>query len=112
CHHRFCYDPSFTEWLNKFGAEHHLFVSKALLEEVCSRGRQWQSISRAVVYDGLPLPPEPTRESRLLARKPIGLADDRVVVTFAGQIIPRKGVADLLRAWASLDASVRQRADL
>jgi glycosyltransferase involved in cell wall biosynthesis len=112
CHHRFCYASAFTEWLNKFGAEHHLFVSRALMKDHGSYGSHWESYSRAVVYDGLPLPPPPTAQSRREARQRLGLPAHRVVVTFAGQIIERKGVADLLHAWARLADEVRQRSEL
>jgi glycosyltransferase involved in cell wall biosynthesis len=112
CHHRFCYEPAFTDWLIKFGAEHHLFVSQALLDEVCSRGSKWERTRRAVVYDGLSLPAVPSRDCRMQMRRKLGVSADRVIVTFAGQIIPRKGVADLLRAWAALGADIRGQGEL
>jgi glycosyltransferase involved in cell wall biosynthesis len=112
CHHRYCYEPSFTEWLYKYGAEHHLFVSRALMTEICERAEHWQRSSRAVVYDGLSLPPEPTPESRRAARQALGLNLERIIVTFAGQIIERKGVADLLQAWMLLEPTLRAQADL
>ena len=31
CHHRFYFGGSAVDWLNKFGAERHLFVSRALM---------------------------------------------------------------------------------
>jgi glycosyltransferase involved in cell wall biosynthesis len=65
-----------------------------------------------VVYDGLPLPPEPTPAERLQARRQLGLPAERILVTFAGQIVYRKGVADLLHAWAALDPGLAGRVDL
>lgn len=112
CHHRFCYEPSFTNWLIKFGAEHHLFVSRALLDAISSQGAKWKDFSRSVLYDGLPLPPLPTQEARLRMRHKLGLSPDRTVVIFAGQIIPRKGVVDLLNAWSELTEYLRQQAEL
>jgi glycosyltransferase involved in cell wall biosynthesis len=42
----------------------------------------------------------------------LGLPIGKTVVTIAGQVIERKGVADLIRAWALLDGDVRARAEL
>src|SRR5437016_2682519 len=36
CHHRFPFPGAAIDWLNKFGAERHLFVSQALMEEMCA----------------------------------------------------------------------------
>jgi glycosyltransferase involved in cell wall biosynthesis len=112
CHHRFCYEPGFTKWLSKFGAERHLFVSRALMAEIVAQGHERGNAPREVVYDGLPLPPLPTAAARLQARAELDLPADQTVVTFAGQIIPRKGVADLVRAWAVLAPQVRKGAAL
>lgn len=112
CHHRWIFDEKAIDWLNKFGAAHHLFVSCFLMEELSRRSTRLRASSRSVVYDGLPLPPLPTDEDRRRARERLGLPADRVLVTFAGQIIERKGVADLLRAWPLVDASLRSRAEL
>jgi len=65
-----------------------------------------------VVYDGLPLPPPPTPVARRRARERLGLPADRAVVTFAGQIIERKGVADLLQAWGLLSPPLRVASEL
>jgi glycosyltransferase involved in cell wall biosynthesis len=40
------------------------------------------------------------------------LPADRVLVIFAGQIIERKGVADLLNGWSMIPGQVRSRAEL
>jgi glycosyltransferase involved in cell wall biosynthesis len=112
CHHRFPFDGATLDWLNKYGAEYHLFVSRALMEENSANSARLQQSQRAVVYDGLPLPPEPTDESRQRARRQLELSCSRVVVTFAGQIIARKGVADLIRAWSLLEPATRNGADL
>jgi glycosyltransferase involved in cell wall biosynthesis len=112
CHHRFPFPGTAINWFNKFGAERHLFVSRALMEEMCAASPRLRASPRAVVYDGLPLPPEPTAADRMRARRQLGLPADRVLVTFAGQIVERKGVADLLHAWVRLDADSAGRADL
>jgi glycosyltransferase involved in cell wall biosynthesis len=112
CHHRFPFDGPSIDWFNKHGAERHLFVSRALMEELCASSAWLNAASRAVVYDGLPLPAAPTDTERGLARQRLGLSAGRTIVTFAGQIIERKGVADLLRAWAILDPSQRDHAEL
>jgi glycosyltransferase involved in cell wall biosynthesis len=112
CHHRWIFGGSAIDWLNKFGAERHLFVSNALMEELCGASPKLASSPRAVVYDGLPLPPCPTADDRQNARQMLGLPLDRKVVLFAGQIIERKGVADLLRAWRVLKDEFADTADL
>jgi glycosyltransferase involved in cell wall biosynthesis len=112
CHHRWIFEEKAIDWLNKFGAAQHLFVSRFLMEELSGRSPRLRASSRSVVYDGLPLPPPPTEEDRHRVRCQLGLPADRVQVTFAGQIIERKGVADLLRAWPLLDAALRSRAEL
>src|SRR5262249_30724950 len=73
CHHRFCYEPAFTDWLMKYGAEHHLFVSHALMADISNRAPYWQQLSRAVVHDGLPLPPVSTSEARREMRRTLDL---------------------------------------
>jgi glycosyltransferase involved in cell wall biosynthesis len=112
CHHRWFFDGTAVDWLNKFGCLHHVFVSQALMEGLIADSTRLRDSSRAILYDGLTLPPRPTPVSRRQARERLGLALDRQFVVFAGQIIERKGVADLLRAWCLIDPSVRQRADL
>jgi glycosyltransferase involved in cell wall biosynthesis len=112
CHHRWVFDGPAIDWLDKYGCERHLFVSRALMEELCNRSDRLRSRSRAVVYDGLPLPPAPTSEDRCRAQAGLGLPAGRLLVTFAGQIIERKGVADLLESWALLQKKWRERADL
>jgi glycosyltransferase involved in cell wall biosynthesis len=39
------------------------------------------------------------------AKSELGLAPEKLLVLFAGQIIERKGVAEVLRAWAALEGS-------
>jgi glycosyltransferase involved in cell wall biosynthesis len=112
CHHRWIFPGTAIDWLNKFGCPRHLFVSRALMEELCAVSPRLRAASRSVVYDGLPLPPEPTEDGRRESRGRLGLPTDKVAVTIAGQIIERKGVADLLHAWARLDAALRDRAVL
>jgi glycosyltransferase involved in cell wall biosynthesis len=110
CHHRWIFPGTAIDWLNKFGCLHHLFVSQALMNELCDNSFRLRSSSRAVVHDGLPLPEKPTNEDR--QRNKLGLPHDKTIVTFAGQMIERKGVADLLHAWSILDESIRNQAEL
>jgi glycosyltransferase involved in cell wall biosynthesis len=98
--------------MNKFGAERHLFVSKALMDEMVGESPRLAAAAREVVYDGLALPPPPTPAERLAMRRRLELPADKVIVLFAGQIIERKGVADLIRAWAHIPAPVRESAQL
>jgi glycosyltransferase involved in cell wall biosynthesis len=112
CHHRFPFGGAAADWMNKYGAEHHVFVSRALMDELCGQSGRLRQSSRAVLYDGLPLPPAPTPADRGQARARLGLPAGAVLVTFAGQIIERKGVADLLRAWTLLRQENRGGAEL
>lgn len=103
CHHRFVYEGAVIDWLNKYGADRHLFVSRAFMDEMSASSERLRRSPRAVVYNGLPLPPMPSDAERQEARRRLKLPADRIVVTFAGQVIPIKGVADLLHAWSMLD---------
>lgn len=111
-HHKFPFGEKATEWLTKFGAEHHIFVSQALMEEMCSQSERLRRTGRSVIYDGLPMPAHPRLEDRRRARQELNLDQDKIIVTFVGQIIERKGVAELLEAWSLLPAEVRKRAEL
>lgn len=112
CHHRQTFKRAAIDWFNKYGAEHHVFVSRALMDELCAESARLRDASRAVLYDGLPLPRMPDASSRAEARQKLGLASDRSIVLYAGQLIVRKGVADLIHAWARLPANLRSQADL
>lgn len=103
CHHRWIFQSEAIDWLNKFGAERHLFVSRALMDELCSASPQLSASQRAVVYDGLPLPAPPSADDRATSRQALDFPTDKLMVLFAGQIIERKGVADLLAAWKQLE---------
>ena len=102
CHHRWIFQPSAIDWLNKFGAEHHLFVSHALMDMLTDESPSLRSSSHTVVYDGLPIPPLPNEHQRRCCRAQLNLDHDRLLVLYAGQIVERKGVADLLHAWTLL----------
>jgi glycosyltransferase involved in cell wall biosynthesis len=105
CHHRFTFGGPALEWFNKYGAERHLFVSRALRDDLCAKSERLARSPGAVVHDGLPLPPERAAADREQARRRLGLPADRLLVTFAGQVIERKGVTDLVRAWPLLGAA-------
>lgn len=102
CHHRFIYDRAAIDWFNKYSPDRHLFVSAALRDTLAATSPALAAQPNAVVYDGLELPRIATAADQSAARAELGLPNDRVIVTFAGQIIERKGVADLLHAWALL----------
>ncbi len=112
CHHRFPFPGLAIDWMLKFGAEHHLFIAQALMDEMTAESARLRASSRAVVFDGLPLPSIPSAEVRRRAREALGLPLDRLMVIIAGQVIERKGVADLIEAWALLPAECRARAEL
>jgi glycosyltransferase involved in cell wall biosynthesis len=82
------------------------------MKELTSRSAKLAQSSRAVVYDGLPLPPMPLESDRITAKTALGLDADKPVVLFAGQIIERKGVAELLQAWAQLRQAGRSEGEL
>ena len=103
CHHRWIFGRVAIDWLNKFGAERHLFVSQALKDQLCGESERLAKLPCEVVYDGLPLPKLPTPHERADSRCHLGLPPEKVIVTYAGQIVPRKGVADLLQAWMIMD---------
>jgi glycosyltransferase involved in cell wall biosynthesis len=102
CHHRFVYDGKAINWFNKYPPDRHVFVSNALMSDLCMRSTQLASQSCSVVYDGLELPELPDQQSKMNVRDQLGLAQDKTIVTFAGQIIERKGVSELIQAWALL----------
>ncbi len=112
CHHRWLFEEPAINWLNKYGAERHCFVSHALMDALCAASPRLAASPGSVVYDGLPLPPPPAAADRLAARSELGLPRDKVIALFAGQIIERKGIADLLRAWKILAESWHARAEL
>jgi glycosyltransferase involved in cell wall biosynthesis len=64
------------------------------------------------VYDGLPLPAIPSVTDRRTARDELRLPQDKQIVLFAGQIIERKGVADLLHAWSIVTQRGQSNAEL
>lgn len=105
CHHRWIFEGQAIDWLNKYDADRHLFVSHALLTYLSDRSEQLASSPREVVYDGLELPRLPAETDRQAAREELGLPIERRIALFAGQIIERKGVADLLHAWKHLQES-------
>jgi glycosyltransferase involved in cell wall biosynthesis len=112
CHHRFVYGGAAIDWFNKYGAERHLFISRALMEELCANSPRLAASSQAVIYNGVPLPAKPGPAQRQAARGRLGLPRDRLVVTFSGRIVETKGVADLLHAWSLLEPSLKERAEL
>ncbi len=112
CHHRWIFERIAIDWLNKFGAEQHLFVSNALMTMLSNESEKLRSSARAVVYDGLPIPPIPTDSDRAKAKAELLLSPHKVLTLFAGQIIERKGVADILNAWDRLSEDCRSQSDL
>lgn len=113
CHHRFVYDGTAIDWMNSQRAEHHLFVSQYLQHELRAQSSKLASEPSSVLYDGLEIPPAPpTREDKMRSRVHLGLPLGKVLVLFAGQLVERKGVADLLHAWSQLSEESHQRSEL
>jgi glycosyltransferase involved in cell wall biosynthesis len=112
CHHRWIFAGDATDWLNKFGAEWHLFVSRALMESLCLASPRLAASNCSVAHDGLPLPANAVAADRAEARRQLALSKDKVIVLFAGQIIERKGISDLLHAWSIMPESCSSTAEL
>jgi glycosyltransferase involved in cell wall biosynthesis len=112
CHHRFIFPGAALDWLNKGGAELHLAISRAVRDELRAESARLAASRWVAIYDGIPIPTEPTPTDRAAAQALLGLPTDVPVVLFAGQVIELKGVADLLRAWALLPSEQRNRAEL
>ncbi len=108
CHDRFGYSSEAIDWFNRHGAECHLFVSNAFMDEMRTRSAGLGVSSCAVVHDGISLPRLRSVNDKFEARGKLGLSTDKVIVTFTGQVIERKGVKELLESWARLDTSVRE----
>lgn len=104
CHHRWIYDGAATDWLNKFGAHRHIFVSRWLRDALTSQATTLDTNVCHVVYDGLELPPPPSSVARVDCKKSISIDADTPLIVFAGQVIERKGVADIIAAWSRLSA--------
>lgn len=112
CHHRFLYDGPAIDWMNRSGAECHVFVSKYLQDTLRAASPRLAAEPACVLYDGLPLPELPTEDERRAARTRLGLPQNKTIVLYAGQIVERKGVSDLLHAWAQLAPDVAAGAEL
>jgi glycosyltransferase involved in cell wall biosynthesis len=112
CHHRWMFEAGAIDWLNKFGAERHVFVSQRFMEDMCRNSATLCESSRVMIHDCVPIPELPGEADQHAARRGLGLPLDKTVVLFAGQMTERKGIADLLRAWQRLDASATSSAEL
>lgn len=104
CHHRFIYEGKCIDWLNRQGAEVHLFVSKYLKDLLSGESANLASEPRQVLYDGLPMGSARSDTDRRHAREKLGIAWESRLVLFAGQVIERKGVKELLDAWKKIDS--------
>jgi glycosyltransferase involved in cell wall biosynthesis len=108
CHHRFIYDGKCIDWLNRQGAEVHLFVSNYLKDLLSGESAKLASEPRQVLYDGLPMGSVRSDTDRRKARAKLGIAQESRLVLFAGQVIERKGVKELLDAWKKIDSEKYQ----
>ncbi len=112
CHHRWVFERGAIDWLNKFGAERHLFISKAFMKQMLDASEKLRRSASALVYDGLPLPSLTSKHDQIQLRQMLGMSTEKMVIAFTGQIIERKGVADLLRGWSELAPRWSERAEL
>lgn len=112
CHHRWTFEAGAIDWLNKYGADLHMFVSEYLMQDQCTNSRTLRNSTCKVVYDGLPVAPIAVNQSqRLEARDSLGLPRNQTLVLFAGQIVERKGIEDALRAWSLLKNNLRSTSE-
>ncbi len=112
CHHRWIFGGSGTDWFNKFGAEQHVFVSADAMRQLQSPSKTLKQEPCQVLYDGLEIPDLPTERERISAKAAVGFPREKTAILFAGQIVERKGVADILHAWAELPDNLRGDAEL
>ncbi|MEO0966048.1 MAG: glycosyltransferase family 4 protein [Planctomycetota bacterium] len=108
-HHRFTYPGPGIDWFNAAGADRHVYVSRALRAELESSSPTLAKQAGVTIHDAL----DPGGDA-LGERLTTGAAGamDRVGVLFSGQVIERKGVATLLRAWSAMPASARHAGHL
>lgn len=112
CHHRFVYSGESIRWYLKYGAEQHIFVSRRFMEQMRQRSSELACSPCAAIHNAMPTPPMPTPHDRHIACRELGLPTSRRLVAFTGQVIPRKGVADLLHAWAQLHTTLQSQTTL
>ncbi len=112
CHHRWIFGGSGTDWFNKFGAEQHVFVSADAMRQLQSPSKTLKQEPCQVLYDGLEIPDLPTERERISAKAAVGFTREKTAVLFAGQIVERKGVADIIHAWAELPKNLSSDAEL
>lgn len=112
CHHRYVFEGPAISWFTKPGADCHIFVSHALRNDLQTAWPALQGEPCEVVHDGLEIPEEVGASARNNFRMKMSLPAEKTIVLFAGQIIPRKGVQDLLRGWSLLSEQVQTVAQL
>ena len=112
CHHRWIFEGPGTDWFNKHGAEQHVFVSADAMKNIQQPSTSLKQQKCDVLYDGLEIPGQPSNAEQRAAKEAVGFSVDKVAVLFAGQIVQRKGVADVLHAWNLLPNPVKQTANL
>jgi glycosyltransferase involved in cell wall biosynthesis len=112
CHHRFGYDADAIDWFNKYPADLNIFISRGFYQQMTETSPRLARQPHVIIHDGLPLAEPADDSQRRGARLRLRLPPDRTMVTFTGQIIPRKGVAELLHAWSLLPVEVRNSSEL
>lgn len=104
CHHRWIFkSPKSIDWFNKYGAEHHIFISEATRHQLLSHSKSLPRQPSSVIHNGIPLLKAPSNQEKLQTKQELGLNPDMVTVGFVGQINRHKGVQDLIKAWAHLN---------
>ena len=112
CHHRFVYSSKSIDWMNSSRANRHLYVSNYLRNDLESKSAGLVDDGGEALYDGLPIPELLADEDRSKARQKCFRENDKFHVLFAGQIVERKGVQELMEAWAMLPQHIKAKARL
>jgi L-malate glycosyltransferase len=113
CHIRDEVAAEGLKWWLAPGVEVLLSISRYIEKQICAAWPpDWERpligtlMNPIVLPDPTTLPELPTRQERkqvqLSARRHLGIAEDTVVLGFIGQIVPVKGVCQLLEALAGL----------
>ncbi|MEM9251792.1 MAG: glycosyltransferase family 4 protein [Planctomycetota bacterium] len=108
-HHRFTYPGPGIDWFNAAGADRHVYISHALRDELTAASATLAGQRGVTIHDALD--PSGDAVDEPATARPAG-ALDRVGVLFSGQVIERKGVATLLRAWAAMPESTQRAGHL
>lgn len=110
-HHRFHYEQGIA-WFLKPGVERHIFISRAIREQLCEACPSLAYENQATIYNGLELDNPPNPDDKAQQRRSLGLSNTRTLIGFSGQVIARKGVDVLLCAFSRLNPAIQRNSEL